>query len=139
MKRALRALAAGVAAAAGVGLWSAAAQAQNPYGCACLNNLTQGTVHYRFHWGNDPWQTMTLQRGQRAWMCWQYAPGTSSSPPLQFQLDVDLSQGSAWTTYAIERVQSPARDCDRIGTRGQYDVRYRPNTNNSFLHVTRRQ
>ena len=50
-----------------------------------------------------------------------------------------MTSGSAWTTYAITRVQSPAAHCNSVPKNGHYDISYRPNTNNGFIHVTRRQ
>jgi hypothetical protein len=81
---------------------------------------------------------MNLQAGYKNWICWQYQNAKKSSPNLLFQLDVDMSKGSAWTTYAIARVQTAGASCDAVGKGGHYNVSYRPNTNNGFIQVTKR-
>lgn len=133
----LRAMAVAVIAFVGMDVRPAAAQ-QTTHGCACLNNNTSATVSYRYKWGEGEWKTMQLQPGYRNWICWQYQNAQKSSPNLLFQLDVDMSKGSAWTTYAIARVQATRASCDAVGTEGQYNVTYRPNTNNSFIQITKR-
>ncbi len=65
---------------------------------------------------------MQLQAGYQNWICWQYQNAQKSSPNLLFQLDVDMSKGSAWTTYAIARVQAAVPSCDAVGVEGQYNV-----------------
>ncbi|MBM3645235.1 MAG: hypothetical protein FJX02_12945 [Alphaproteobacteria bacterium] len=119
--------------------FEALAQNANTHGCACLHNRTGQQINYRYKWGEAEWQTRALQPGYRSWMCWRYADNSRSSPQLLFQLDVDMSSGTAWTTYNITRVQSPAAHCDSIPSNGHFDVSYRPGTNNAFIHVTRRQ
>ena len=81
---------------------------------------------------------MQLKPGYKNWICWQYQNAQKSSPNLLFQLDVDMSQGSAWTTYTIARVQTVGASCDAVGSGGHYNVSYRPNTNNGFIQVTKR-
>ena len=126
-------LAAGIAA-------SPAAQAQNAnaFGCACLHNNTRQDINYRYHWGDNQWKNVALKANYQQWLCWTYAQGSRSSPPLTFQIDRDLSPQNAWTTYAIERVQSPRQSCDAFGPKGHYDIGYVPNTNNAFIQITRR-
>ena len=72
------------------------------------------------------------------WICWKYDNAQKSSPNLTFRLDVDMSKRSAWTTCAITRVQTTAAHCNAVGQGGHYDISYRPQTNNSFIQVTRR-
>ncbi len=84
---------------------------QSAYGCACLHNKTQIAVSYRLKWGDNPWKEDALRAGYQQAICWRYAQGSTSSPPLSFQLDVDLSGGKAWTTYdlALNRLRTAAR------------------------------
>ena len=124
-------------ALASTGARPAAAQ-QTTHGCACLHNQTQVPISYRSKWGEGEWKTMKLQAGYRNWICWQYQNAQKSSPNLLFQLDVDMSKGSAWTTYTIGRVQTAGASCDAVGAGGHYNVSYRPNTNNGFIQVTKR-
>ena len=111
---------------------------QTTHGCACFHNKTTATINYRYRWGDGQWQTYQLRPNYENWICWKYDNAQKSSPNLTFQLDVDMSKGSAWTTYAITRVQTTAAHCNAVGQGGHYDVSYRPNTNNSFIQVTRR-
>lgn len=76
------------------GAGPAAAQ-QTTHGCACLHNQTQAQISYRYKWGEGEWKTMQLKPGYNNWICWQYQNGQKSSPNLLFQLDVDMSKGSA--------------------------------------------
>ena len=115
-----------------------AAAQQRTHGCACLHNQTPVPISYRYKWGEGEWKTMKLQAGYMNWMCWKYQTAQKSSPNLLFELDVDMTKGSAWTTYAIERVPTVGASCDAVGAGGHYNVSYRPNTNNTFIQVTKR-
>lgn len=48
-----------------------------------------------------------------------------------------MNKGSAWTIYAIARVQTAGATCDAVGRGGDYGITYRPNINNGFIQVTR--
>jgi hypothetical protein len=116
-----------------------AASAENyPYGCACFHNKTGVDIKYRYKWGGGDWKNMSLSAGYQRPLCWRYAQGSHSSPDLLFELDVDMSKGSAWTKYDIKRLQVSDNTCSAVGHEAQYDIDYRPNTNRSFIHVTHR-
>ena len=119
------------------GTLPAAAQ-QTTHGCACFHNKTGVTINYRYKWASGEWHNVKLPANHQGWICWKYDGERKSSPNLSFQLDVDMSKGSAWTTYAITRVQTAGASCNAVGKGGHYDISYRPNTNNAFIHVTRR-
>ncbi|CAN5905701.1 hypothetical protein BH11PSE3_BH11PSE3_33570 [soil metagenome] len=117
--------------------WAAPATAQETtHGCACFHNKTTALVSYRYKWGEAAWQAFQLKPNFSNWLCWKYDNAQKSSPNLTFQLDVDTSKGSAWTTYAIKRVQTAGASCNAVGRGGHYDITYRPNTNNTFIQVT---
>jgi hypothetical protein len=129
-----------VLVAAAVALGSAGGPAtaqQTTHGCACFNNKTESTISFRYKWGDGEWQNVQMKPKFRNWICWTYADAQKSSPNLTFQLDVDMTKGSAWTTYAIARVQTADAHCNAVGKGGHYNVSYRPNTNNAFIQVTR--
>ncbi len=109
-----------------------------PYGCACLHNQTPAQISYRYRWGTGNWQDKTLSSKYQQSLCWTYAQGSRTSPPLEFQLDVDMSSATAWTTYTIERAQSTTNKCADLAQRWHYDIGYRPGTNSAFIQVTRR-
>src|SRR5207244_1687631 len=88
----------------GAGAMPTTAQSQTTHGCACVHNKTNATINYRYKWGDGQWQSVKLPNNNRQWICWKYADA-KKSPDLTFQLDVDMTKGSAWTTYAIDRVQ----------------------------------
>jgi len=119
------------------GTLPAAAQ-QTTHGCACFHNKTGVAINYRYKWASGEWHNVKLPANHQGWICWKYDGERKSSPNLSFQLDVDMSKGSAWTTYAITRVQTVGASCNAVGKGGHYDISYRPNTNNAFIHVTRR-
>lgn len=121
-----------------VGGAAPSAQAQNHYGCACLHNKVGVPIKYRYHWGDGAWHAVEISANHMRWMCWNYGTGAHTSPPLQFQLDVDMTGGTRWTTYRIERIQSRAQDCNVIPSHGHYEVHYRPGTSNREIHITRR-
>ncbi len=133
-----RAAFASLALAGALGLASTAS-AQNyggpRYGCACLNNETGTKINFRYQFGSQPMKSATMGANARQWICYDYGNGPRTSPPLNFQLDVDMTKGSAWTTYALTRIQSTAKSCAAIGKVGQYGVRYRANTNLSLIHI----
>jgi hypothetical protein len=111
---------------------------QTTHGCACIHNNTKANAGYRYKWGDGQWQNVKLQPGYQNWICWAYDNPQKSSPNLTFQIDVDATGGQAWTTYALTRVQTAGAHCNNVGKGGHYDISYRPNTNNTFLQVTRR-
>ena len=127
-----------VAAAMAVGCVLPAAGQDTTHGCACFHNKTKATISYRYKWADGQWQNYKLEPNHQNWICWKYDSPQKSSPNLTFQLDVDMSKGSAWTTYAITRVQAKAAHCNAVDPGGHYDISYRPNTNNTFIQVTRR-
>lgn len=140
MKSALKAAAVAVAlvGVGGASFSRPAAAQQITHGCACLHNQTQAQISYRYKWGDGEWKTTSLRPGYQTALCWQYANAQRSSPDLVFELDVDMSKGSAWTKYAIARVQTAGNSCAQVGNGGHYNVSYRPNTNNGFIHITKR-
>jgi hypothetical protein len=118
--------------------YSGPAPAGARFGCSCLNNETNATINFRWHFANRPMRTASVRPKGRYWICWDYGSGPRTSPPLNFQLDVDMSRGNAWTTYALHRVQSRAQSCSAVGRLGQYGVRYRANTDRQFIEVYKR-
>jgi hypothetical protein len=127
-----------IAAAMALACAAEASAQQTTRGCACIHNKTGTTISYRYKWGGGQWHDVKLQPTYQNWICWKYDNAQKSSPDLTFQLDVDMSKGSAWTTYAIGRVQTAGAHCNAVGRGGHYDITYRPNTNNTFIQVTRR-
>ena len=128
-------------AAAGLvlGVGISGAEAQNTtHGCACIHNNTKATICYRYKWGEQAWQNFKLQPAYQSWVCWKYADAAKSSPALTFQLDVDMTAGSAWTTFNLPRMQATAASCEATPKAAHYDVSYKPNTNNQFIQVTHR-
>jgi hypothetical protein len=132
-------LAAMVVCAVGLGpMMATSVQAEGRFGCACLHNKTEHRIKFRYKWGNKDWTDDFLRSGNQETLCWRYAEGSTSSPELTFQIDVDLTGGTAWTTYALPRVQSHHNSCEAVARNFHYDVGYRPNTNRQFLHMTHR-
>jgi hypothetical protein len=111
---------------------------QTTHGCACIHNNTKANAGYRYKWGDGQWQNVKLQPGYQNWICWAYDNPQKSSPNLTFQIDVDATGGQAWTTYTLQRVQTAGAHCNNVGRGGHYNISYRPNTNNTFLQVTKR-
>ena len=130
----------GVAAMAiGLALPVEEAMAQRPtHACACLINKTRAKVNFRYKWGDSDWREDYLQAGNQETLCWRFEGGSTLSPKLGFQIDVDLSDRTAWTTYNIPLVQTVGNRCNAVDTRHHYDINYRANTNNQFLDVTHR-
>ena len=84
-----------------LGLLGGSVQAQSAlFGCACLHNNTQHTMKFRYKWSDGEWTNDYLRSGNHETLYWRYAAGSTASPNLTFQIDVDLSGGVAWTTYA---------------------------------------
>ena len=117
---------------------AAPAQAEARFGCACLHNKTEHRINFRYKWGNKDWTADYLRSGNQETLCWRYAEGSTSSPELTFQIDVDLTGGAAWTTYALPRVQANSNSCEAVAHNFHYDVSYKPNTNRQYLYMTRR-
>ncbi|MDI1284594.1 MAG: hypothetical protein PSV46_09365 [Reyranella sp.] len=109
------------------GFGTSRAEAQNTtHGCACIHNNTKATISYRYKWGEQAWQNFKLQPAYQNWICWKYADSAKSSPALTFQLDVDMTKGSAWTTFNLPRMQATASTCEATPKGAHYDNSYRP-------------
>jgi len=113
------------------------ARVGQPYGCACLHNQLGQPVRYRYRWGQDDWKPVSLPPNYQQSLCWTYAPGSTTSPQLLFQLDVNLTGRNDWVTYNVDRMQSPTQQCPDVPSRGHYDIGYRPN-NRALIQLTRR-
>ena len=116
----------------------AMAQEATTHGCACVTNTTKVDANYRYRWGDGQWREVKLAPGSRGWMCWAYEGEQKKSPPLAFLIDVDPTGAQAWTAQVLERVQTTGAHCDKVGRGGHYDIVYRPDSNESFLQVTKR-
>jgi len=114
----------------------AASQAQT-HGCACLFNQAGAPIQFQYKWGDAAFQTRTLQAGMVYSFCWRYEPGSHSSPPLHFMLNRAVGGGTAFTDYALPRVQSNTTQCTEVPAAGLYHVTFQPGTNNQFLHVVK--
>ena len=114
------------------------AQAESPYGCACLHNKTDRPVNFRYKWGDGEWKPDYLRSGYQETLCWRFASGSNSTPKLSFQIDVDLSGGTAWTTFNLPLVQSQTNRCESVSTKFHYDINYKANTNKQYLTMTHR-
>ena len=120
-------------------LWAAlpAESQADTYGCSCVHNMTGRQINFRYRFGNDPWKVVNLQANFNDAICWNYGNGPHTSPPLLFQVDVDMTNGNAWTTYTLVRWQSPDHHCNVVPAGGHYDIRFRPGTNNLFIHLVK--
>jgi hypothetical protein len=134
MIRTITCLLAGFAMLAGMSLPGHA----NTHGCACLHNETGLPVNFRYRFGSGDWKKVRLKANWNDAICWRYDRGRRSSPELKFEIDVDMTKGNAWTTYALTRVQSPGNTCNVVPPNGHYAVRFRPNTNKQFIQVFKR-
>lgn len=114
---------------------SVAQNTTKPYGCACLHNSKVDlTVKYRYRWGDRPWKTSTLKKGQTDTVCWTYKDAPKS-PELEFQLDVDLTSGNKWETFSIPRSQSSSVACNAVPTAGHYHFGYVKDSNKKKIQV----
>lgn len=110
----------------------------NTHGCACLHNESTKHINFRYHWGTGAWKNVNMRPGFQYSICWRYGGDTPSSPPLQFELDVDMTKGNSWTTYDIGRVQTVGNTCRAVPAGAHYTVKYRPGTNKQFIAVYKR-
>lgn len=111
--------------------------AQN-YGCACLHNRTGVQINFRYKWGDGAWKVVNLPANYNDAICWNYGGGRPSSPPLTFQLDVDMTGSTAWATYTVDRVQSSGNSCTQIPSNGHYDVNYKAGSNRTLIAIFKR-
>ncbi|MCW5748750.1 MAG: hypothetical protein KIT36_21355 [Alphaproteobacteria bacterium] len=116
---------------------AAPAMAQN-YGCACLHNRTGVQINFRYRWGDGEWKVVRLPANYNDALCWNYGGGPPRSPPLTFQLDTDMTGGTSWSTYTVNRVQSPGSVCSQVPSNGHYDINYRAGTNRTQISIFRR-
>ena len=132
------AIAAATALALAVFTATPAAAQQSGWGCACLHNRTGVQINFRYKWGDNAWKVVNLAANYNDAICWNYGGGRPTSPPLTFQLDVDMTGGTAWSTYAVDRVQSPGNRCSQIPSNGHYDINYKANTNRTLIAIFKR-
>lgn len=138
MSKPVSALVGALAAVGVAGLASPATAQETTHGCACVHNTTKVDADYRYRWGDGPWRDVKLRPGYRNWICWAYETEQKKSPALTFLIDVDPTAAQAWTAQVLERVQTTGAHCDKVGRGGHYDIVYRPDSNESFLQVTKR-
>jgi hypothetical protein len=121
-------------------LWPAAPSASQAqvFGCACMHNQTGMNVNFRYKWGDEDWRNRQVAPGGNYALCWGYGTGSHVSPPLLFKLDRDVGPGTAWTTYTINRMQSPQNNCAFIPATAHYDINFQPGSNNALIRVTHR-
>lgn len=98
--------------------------ADKGYGCACLHNSkVDGTINYRYKWGNNDWKVASLNKGTNQTMCWAYKDAPKS-PELTFQLDSDMTKGKSWETFTVKRGQSSDVNCNSVPGMAHYHVGY---------------
>jgi hypothetical protein len=121
--------------AAGLLLSAEGLAADKAFGCACLHNSkTDGTINYRFRWGDREWKSVALGKGKSETMCWAYKDAPKS-PELEFQLDVDMTSGKKWETFSIPRGQSSSVSCSAVPSAAHYHVGYVANTNKKKIQI----
>lgn len=130
-------IATGIAVALGLAATGAAMANPNSHGCACVHNQTGQNINFRYKWGDKAWNNRTVHAKHNYFLCWPYGAGMHTSPTLLFELDVDMTKGNAWTKYDLKRIQSPAANCNAIPAAGHFSIRFRPGTNNTFIHVVK--
>jgi hypothetical protein len=109
--------------------------ATKPYGCACLHNSKVDLkVSYRYRWGDKPWKTSSLTKGQTDTVCWTYKDAPKS-PELEFQLDTDLTGKTNWETFSIPRAQSTAVQCKAVPDQAHYHFGYVKDSNKKKIQV----
>ena len=121
--------------AAGILLSAESLAADKAFGCACLHNSkTEGTINYRFRWGDREWKSVSLGKGKSETMCWAYKDAPKS-PELEFQLDVDMTSGKKWETFSIPRGQSASVSCSAVPSQAHYHVGYVANSNKKKIQI----
>jgi len=106
-----------------------------PYGCACLHNSkVEGTIKYRYRWGDRDWKSVSLAKGKTETMCWRYKDAPKS-PELEFQLDVDMTGKTNWQTFSIPRSQSTDVACAAVPEKAHYHVGYVANSDRKKIQI----
>lgn len=116
------------------------AMARPAFDCACLVNKVNFDVRYESQWGDQPWKSQTLQKGNRVWFCYTYEEGQRNVvQPLRVRLDVDLSSGTSISTYRLPTSPAGQKTCDHVVPESTFLFAYKANTNNQFMTVSKSQ
>ncbi|MBL8517913.1 MAG: hypothetical protein JNM76_13205 [Betaproteobacteria bacterium] len=122
-----------------VALQPTTAAAEAALDCACVVNKVDFDVRYEYTWGDKPWTSASVNRGNRSWFCWTSARAGEPVPPLRVRLDVDLSDSTSLSTYNLPLSRAGAKSCDHVQPTSTFHFAYRANTNKLFMALTKSQ
>lgn len=116
------------------------ALARPAYDCACLVNRVNFDVRYESQWGDQPWKSQTLGKGNRVWFCYTYEEGQRHQvQPLRVRLDTDLSARSSISTFRLPTAPAGQKTCDHVVPESTFLFAYKANTNNQLMTVSKSQ
>jgi hypothetical protein len=113
-------------------LGSTTAQAANRYGVVCLHNKTDTPINFTVKTGNGPWELYTLEPDTNLtfWNTYEYQ-NQNRSPIFEVRFDSDLSEGSYYLQYRLERRAAEGNSCSEGK---QYAFKYEPG-NQDFIDL----
>lgn len=83
-----------------------------PYAVVCIKNFTLAPVIYSYHWGSDPWETVTLDPSTQRWHAFEYPSGSRSSQDFYIRFDENFTSYEYYREYVLERHAAPSQTCD---------------------------
>lgn len=91
----------------------------NTMALVCIENQSSlTTVRFEYQWGDDAWQTSSIERGywRRLFHRFDF-PDENTAPTLRIRFDADATDGTYFTTQTLQRYNAPSEDCN--GTKGK--------------------
>ncbi|GAK58357.1 membrane protein, OmpA family [Candidatus Vecturithrix granuli] len=83
-----------------------------PYAIVCVSNETDWQINYMYKWGDDPWESGSLEPNYISWYSWEYDPGETASPDFTILFDADFSNKENQKTYILERYEANQQSCE---------------------------
>jgi hypothetical protein len=98
------------------------AHAADRYALVCITNNTSSTINFDFAWGEDDWETRSLEPGDTRYFAWEFDYANQNvAPDFYINFDSDMTQGEYWLDYPLERFAAPETDCIYYGSQYAFD------------------
>jgi len=93
------------------------------FGVACIKNATGNTINYDIKWGDGSWESYSVEgpSGSYRWHAWRYdEPGITTSPSLSIRFDSDMTEGTSYVEYSLDKYAAEEESCE-LGKTYQFE------------------
>ena len=82
---------------------AAPAHPANQAGAVCLKNPTSYKINYSYRWGEEEWQSQSVDAESNRWHWWPYTGSERTSPKFSIRFDDHFDVGYTETSYWLPR------------------------------------